>query len=164
MKLRNAINATGFALRQRTLNDASHFHALAQCIQKQWKIKYCQHSIEFARLSNPIEFDHRFLCDCMCVCVGLCLVFVYEFTFQFKINRNFMSFIHFVWTSTERIFLCFVFDCHFSSFFSLVSLFGVFFCRWRCRSIYFDGYLNWCMNFWCRRRWMISVQHTVYTR
>lgn len=52
------------------------------------------------------------------VCLCMCLVFVYEFTFQFKINRNFMSFIHFVWTSTERIFLCFVFDCHFSSFFS----------------------------------------------
>lgn len=33
-----------------------------------------------------------------------------------------MSFIHFVWTSTERIFLCFVFDCHFSSFFRMAFL------------------------------------------
>lgn len=63
-----------FNARTRTINDEpfSHAHARAHahahcshttkcsmhCSNNE-KIKYCQHSIEFARLSNPIEFDHR---------------------------------------------------------------------------------------------------------
>lgn len=125
IKLQNAINATGLP---------SIRIALLDTINVEWYTPlfyrlYCQHSIEFARLSNPIEFDHRFdsffVMGMLCVCVYgcVCLVFVHEFTFQFKINRNFMSFIHFVWTSTERIFLCFVFDCHFTfHFFSSHSV------------------------------------------
>lgn len=186
IKLQNAINATGLASIRIALLDTINVEWYtplfyrSQCITPTMGDKILStfdwicSFVESHWIWSSIRF---FFCygDAVCVCVYgcVCLVFVHEFTFQFKINRNFMSFIHFVWTSTERIFLCFVFDCHFTFHFFLlilcvacslaVFLFNVIFGRWRCRSIYFDGYLNWRMNFWCRRCWMISVQHTVYT-
>lgn len=59
------------------LNDIHHSFTAHNALHQQWEIKYCQHSIEFARLSNPIEFDHRFdsffVMGMLCVCVWMCM-------------------------------------------------------------------------------------------
>lgn len=85
-------------------------HDRIECIQQQ-RDKILSTFDWICSFVNSIEFDiiaWHFLYVCVHAFSFVCA----KFTFQFKINRNFMSFhSHSVWTSTQWIFLCFVFDC-----------------------------------------------------